>query len=419
MIPDPLARLFARFRPDDPEPTPHEGGGGLALVLTGGGARAAYQAGVVRALARRFPSLRPDLLTGVSAGGLNAAFLAARAAQRFTENTDALVDIWTSLQADDVYRIDRPGVLQTLGRVLRRPAEVTPPAEGGFLDTTPLRAFVEEHLGPVGQPIEAIDRAVREGHLGAFALTTTSYTTGQSVTWVQGEGFEPWDRPMRRAVRTHVRPEHVLASSALPFFFPAVGIDDPEVGFGWYGDGGIRLTAPLAPALHLGADKVIVVNTRYAPTRGEADQPRIDAYPAPSRILGVLMNAVFLDVIDRDAQTLRRINALLERTPPECWGDFRSVDLLVLRPSVDLATLASGYEPALPPSMRLFLGGIGSGESKSPDWLSMLLFEPEYVDRLVSIGEADVEAQADEIAAFLDAPPSDQAAPARTPRRNG
>ena len=295
--------------------------------------------------------------------------------------------------------------MQTIGRFLRHPETVSPPAEGGLLDTSPLYAFLERHLGPVGQPIEAVERNVREGHLGAFAITTSSYTTGQSVTWVQGEGIEPWDRPVRRAVRTPLRPEHVLASSALPFFFPAVELDDPKVGHGWYGDGGIRLTAPLSPALHLGADKILVVNTRSGQSRAQADAPKVRAYPPPTRVLGVLMNAVFLDVIDRDAQTLHRINAMMAATPPSQWNGFRPVDLLVMRPSVDLGTLAGEVQPPLPPSMRLLMGGLGAGDA-APDWLSMLAFDAEYVERLVAIGEEDAERQAESILAFLDDEPT-------------
>lgn len=399
---DRIARLFDGLQPDEPGPPPG-GGGGTALALTGGGARAAYQAGVLRGLARLAPGFRPDILTGVSAGALNGAFLAASAEAPFPIAVDRLVDVWRDLRADHVYRLDRPTVPQALARFLRRPDEVSPPAEGGFLDTTPLKAFVEGHLGAVGEPMEAVDRAVREGHLGGFAITTTSYTSGQSVTWVQGEGLEPWDRPMRRAVRTKLRTEHVLASASLPFFFPAVAIDDGVLGHGWYGDGGIRLTAPLSPALHLGADKILVVNTRYGPSRAEADAPKVDAYPPPTRVLGILMNAVFLDVLDRDAQTLRRINALVASTPRREWNGFRPVELLVLRPSVDLATLAVDFEPPLPPSMRLVMGGLSSGDGRSPDWLSMLGFDPAYVEALLQIGEADAERQADRITAFLEA----------------
>ncbi len=400
----PASRPLDGLRPDEPGP-PAGGGGGTALALTGGGARAAYQAGVLRGLARIVPSFRPDILTGVSAGALNGAFLAASAHRPFGESVEQLAAVWRDLRADHVYRLDRPTVPQALARFVRRPAEVSPPAEGGFLDTTPLKAFVEGHLGPVGEPMAAVASAVREGHLGAFAITTTSYTSGQSVTWVQGDGIDPWDRPMRRAVRTPLRPEHVLASAALPFFFPAVAIDDAELGHGWYGDGGIRLTAPLSPALHLGADKIIVVNTRYGQSRAEADAPKVDAYPPPTRVLGVLMNAVFLDVLDRDAQTLHRINQLVASAPPGTWNGFRPVDLLVLRPSLDLATLAAGFEPELPPSMRLVMGGLSSGDGRSPDWLSMLGFVPDYIERLLAVGEEDAERQADALRAFLsDAP---------------
>ena len=390
---------------DDPD-RPSHGGGGLALALTGGGARAAYQAGVLRAIARRAPGFRPDILTGVSAGALNGAFLAAAMDGSFADAAERLVGVWRELRAEHVYRLDRPTVPHALARFVRRPSEIAPPAEGGFLDTTPLLDFVERHLGPVGQPMAAVERVIGEGRLGAFAITTTSYTTGQSVTWVRGDrarSVEAWNRPMRRAIPTPLRPEHVLASAALPFFFPAVSVEDPALGHGWYGDGGIRLTAPLAPSLYLGADKILIVNTRYGQSRDEADAPKVDAYPPPTRVLGVLMNAVFLDVLDRDAQTLRRINELVRAAPPGERNGFRPVDLLVLRPSVDLATLATGFEPELPPSMRLVMGGLSSGDRRSPDWLSMLLFDPGYVERLVEIGEADAERQMGRILAFLDA----------------
>ena len=289
----------------------------------------------------------------------------------------------------------------SLARFMRQPDEIEPPARGGIMDTSPLHAFVERHLGPIGTPIRGIERALESGALNAFALTTTSYTTGQSVTWVQGDGFEPWDRPMRRAVRTHIRPEHVLASAALPFFFPAVKIDDPGLGEGWYGDGGIRLTAPLSPALHLGADKILVITTRYARSAREAAEREIEAYPPPAQVLGVLMNAVFLDVIDRDAQTLHRINELIRALPHESRNGFRTVDLLVMRPSEDIAQMARGIEPRLPRRMEMLTRRLGGSASKSPDWLSMLLFEEEYIQRLIEIGEADVADRLEEIATFL------------------
>ncbi|HIG75863.1 MAG TPA: patatin [Bacteroidetes bacterium] len=395
-----LTRLLG-IVPSETEPVPSGGGGGLAVVLTGGGARAAYQAGVLRGLSSMFPEHRPRILTGVSAGGLNASFLANHSDAPYREATDTLVKTWRDLRADHVFEMEGPGMLGSLVRFFRKTEEIEPPRRGGVLDTTPLHRFVERHLGPLGQPIDGIARAVESGDLHAFALTTTSYTTGQSVTWVQGEGIEPWDRPMRRAVRTQIRPEHVLASAALPFFFPAVAIDDEQVGHGWYGDGGIRLTAPLSPALHLGADKVLVITTRYARTPDEADTPDVLEYPPPAQVLGVLMSAVFLDVIDRDAQTLTRINELIRALPPEEMNGFRPVDLLVMRPSEDVGQLAGGIEPRLPPRMQTLVNSLGGGETKSPDWLSMLMFDEGYVNRLIAIGEADVYARRQEIEAFL------------------
>ena len=208
----------------------------------------------------------------------------------FADAVDRLAEVWHELRAEHVYRLDRPTVPQALRRFVRRPAEIAPPAEGGLLDTTPLLEFVERHLGPVGEPMAAVERAVREGHLGAFAITTTSYTTGQSVTWVQGEASrvgetERWDRPMRRAIRTPLRPEHVLASASLPFFFPAVAVEDPTLGAGWYGDGGIRLTAPLSPALQPGRrpNPGRQHALRAEPGRGRRAQggrlPATDAHP--------------------------------------------------------------------------------------------------------------------------------------------
>lgn len=399
-----LARIFG-LSTDDAAPIPSGGGGGLAIALTGGGARAAYQAGVLRGIAEMFPEHRPRILTGVSAGGLNASFLANHCARPYPDAVRELIEVWKEIQADEVFELGGPGVMGSLARFFRSPDDIEPPARGGILDTTPLHAFVERHLGSIGTPIRGIQQAVESGALHAFALTTTSYTTGQSVTWVQGDGVEPWDRPMRRAVRTHIRPEHVLASAALPFFFPAVKIVDPNLGEGWYGDGGIRLTAPLSPALHLGADKVLVITTRYARSAREAAQHEIDAYPPPSQVLGVLMNAVFLDVIDRDAQTLHRINELIRAMPPKSRNGFRPVDLLVMRPSQDIAKLAAGIQPRLPKRMETLVSRLGETESKSPDWLSMLLFEDEYVHTLIEIGESDAHARRAEIAQFLEAEP--------------
>ncbi|NNF58048.1 MAG: patatin [Rhodothermaceae bacterium] len=407
-MPDPPP--VAHLAPDEPARTPTPGpiGRGLALAMSGGGARAAYQVGVLRGLLRRFPRFAPTILTGVSAGAINASFL-ANCSDPFPGAVDGLSGLWQRLRTEHVFDTSGPGVARTglkwAGRLVSGGAKGSR-REQGLLDINPLRQLLQRELGCDDQDLNGIAENVRNERLDAFALTTTSYSTGQSITWVTGRDVEAWDRPNRRAVQTNICVEHILASAALPFFFPAIPISHPKIGDGWYGDGGIRLTAPLSPAIHLGARKILAVSTRYGRTAAEADVPAIDAYPPPAQILGVLMNAIFLDLLDQDAQVLRRINGLLESWPdghpgPDPHAGFRPIRLLVLRPSRDLAKLASDFEPKLPPTFRFLMRGLGSGETRSPDWLSMLLFEPEYLRLLVEIGEADAEARADEIGAFL------------------
>jgi NTE family protein len=187
-----------------------------------------------------------------------------------------------------------------------------------------------------------------------------------------------------------------MASSALPFFFPAIEVDGA-----WYGDGGIRLTAPLSPAVHLGARRIIAISTRYARSRAQADRPVIAGYPPPAQVAGVLFNAIFLDRLDGDALELRRINDLIERLPEPARDGFRPIDLLMLRPSVDLGQLANEYEPELPRAFRFLTRGLGTKETRSNDMLSLVMFQSDYIRRLIDLGEADALARLDDIRAFL------------------
>jgi NTE family protein len=187
-----------------------------------------------------------------------------------------------------------------------------------------------------------------------------------------------------------------MASSALPFFFPAIEVDGH-----WYGDGGIRLTAPLSPAVHLGAAKIFAVSTRYARSREEADLPLVAGYPPPAQVAGMLFNAIFLDLLDGDAMHLQQVNQLLAQLPVERWGTLRPIELLVLRPSQDLGRLANDYEAALPRGFRFLTRGLGTREARSNDMLSLVMFQADYVRRLIEIGEADAAARGDEIASFL------------------
>ncbi|MGH7459074.1 MAG: patatin-like phospholipase family protein [Longimicrobiaceae bacterium] len=371
----------------------------FALVFTGGGARAAYQVGVVRWLARAFPDRFPPILTGVSAGAVNAAHLANHHGS-FLQAAEELVGLWESLTPERVFRVDVSSLgwkaarwgLQLVSGGHLRAGEAR-----GLVDTTPLHRFLEEALHAVGGELTGIEYNLARRRLRAVGLITTSYSTSQAVIWLQGrDGIEPWTRPQRRSRTDRLTVSHVMASAALPLVFPAVRIED-----GWYGDGGVRLTAPLSPALHLGATRMIAVSTRHDRSQTEADLPKVVGYPPPIHVAGLMLNAVFLDVIDQDALQMEKINQLVRQLPAEKRNGMRIVDLLVIRPSEDLGRLAAAYEPRLPKPLRFLTRGLGSKQTSTPDLISLLMFQPDYVRRLIEMGEHDAELRRAEITGFL------------------
>jgi NTE family protein len=368
-------------------------------MLGGGGARGAYQAGVLRGIAKRHPELRIPILTGISAGALNTIFLAAHPGLLSNAAAD-LVRLWLTLTPDQVYDVQPASLLSNVlrwgirlvsgGRPRQEPTR-------GMVNTAPLRAFLQRALphDPDGT-FPGIAHNLTRGTLDAVALSATSYTTGQSVTWVQGRDVELWQRPQRRSEHTRLAVDHVMASSALPMLFPAV-----RVGGEWFGDGGVRLTAPLSPALHLGATRILTIATRYLRTRAEADRPLTEGYPPPAQVLSTLYNAIFLDLIDEDIIRLQKINRLIEDLPDEAREGMRVVEILVMRPSEDLGKLARAFEPRLPSMFRYLTRGLGTQRTASPDILSLVMFQEDYLQRLAQLGEADADAQAERIDAFL------------------
>ncbi len=373
--------------------------GKLALALGGGGARAAYQAGFLHAVARRFPELHIPIITGVSAGAINTAVLAHHAGA-LERRTEKLCDLWSSLRTQSVFDASSASLGSTVlrwGMRLTSGGSRVAPRPHGMVDTAPLRRFLATALGAdESGSLNGIAENLRNGSLRAAAITTTNYATSQSVTWVEGRDVPMWTRPMRMSIATTLRIEHIMGSSALPLFFPAVSINDE-----WHGDGGIRLTAPLSPALHLGAERILAISTRFQRTRAEPLTAATRAYPSPAHVLGVLMSAIFLDNFDHDAMTLDRMNKLIESLPESGRLGLRRVDLLMVRPTRDLAKIAGEHEIHLPRSFRFLLRGLGTRESKSPESLSMVLFEPEYINRLLELGHADAEARMGDIEAFL------------------
>jgi NTE family protein len=371
----------------------------LALVMSGGGARAAYQVGCLRALAERFPDLRPQILTGVSAGAINAGFIASRTGS-FAKRLEELTDLWCTLEPEGVFQV---GSFSLARNVLRTGAKLvsgglmTTPHTNALVDTSPLRKLLEERMGGPDGRLRGVSENIASGELRALAITTSSYSTGQSITWVDGREIDLWERAHRKSARSELTVDHIMASSSLPIFFPAI-----RIGPHWYGDGGIRLTAPLSPAIHLGASRILAITTRYPRSRAEAETATIDDYPPPAQIIGMMFNAIFLDLFDADALTLERVNKMIDCMPPKDRGAMRTVDLLLLRPSRDLGKLANDYESRLPHPFRFMTRGLGTRETKSNDLLSLLMFQSDYLARLIEIGEQDAEARMDDIARFLE-----------------
>ncbi|MCY1006572.1 patatin-like phospholipase family protein [Nannocystis pusilla] len=372
------------------------------LVLTGGGARAAYQAGAIHALAelagvRKLPF---RVLAGVSAGAINAAFLAAHA-DDFPRAARMLRDFWHRLTPDHVYRTDMPR-LAAIGSSWLRDLSL-----GGLLgasptnfllDTAPLRGLLAERL-----PLTRIGEHLSTGRLRGLAVTATIISPAPP---------SPSSRPTPKPVRgcgaparaTHeVRLEHVLASAAIPLFFPPVAIDGA-----FHGDGCVRMHAPTSPAIHLGADRLLAIGIRYARTGDQTlqlnDEARSDRL-AVADIVGVLLNAVFLDSLEADLELLERINRTIAHVPLERHADIpgrlRAIPVLALQPSQDLGRMAVDQYDEFPRVVRYLLRGIGATGERGWDLLSYLAFEPGYVRRLLELGYSDVMARRDELTAFL------------------
>ena len=374
---------------------PADASSATGLVLGGGGARAAYQAGVLRYIGETFPDANFPIITGVSAGSINAAHLAGTP-KPFAESTERLTQCWRDLYPD---RVTIPRSLWTVGRHW---LASEPSPEQSLFRTDPLRRFLEEHLdtGPQGE-LTGVDANLSADRLQALAVSTSSYSTMQTVTWVQGCEIQNWRRPNRVGIRAPLTIDHVMASTALPVLFPAV-----QLGEAWYGDGGLRLLDPLAPAIHLGANRLFVISTRYERSRAEADIPSRPGYPSPLQMAGILINVLLLDVLEHDAAVLRRINRLVRQIRPDRRGRLQPIDLLIMRPSVDLGQLGAEAPLPLSGAVGLAMKWLRSQQGNTPDWLSMLRFEPTYIRCLLEIGYEDAHRQHDRIEAFLARDPS-------------
>lgn len=367
----------------------------VGLVLPGGGARGAYQAGALKAIAEIAPHQQVPfpVIMGASVGAINAV-AAATHAQDFKRGVARTVGFWRSLRTSDVYKTDLFSVLKTGAHWV---SSLTPLGALGLahprslLDNAPLRALLERSVD-----LPAIDEAIRAGALRAVGVTASSYDRARAVTFFQGsDGIEEWSRVRRDGVATRLGIEHLMGSAALPFFFCA-----QRIGNEYYGDGSLRLTSPLSPAIHCGADRILVIGIRDAkPLPAKTTEP---IYPSLGTLSGYLLDTVFMDNVDADIERALRVDHTLSLLPAERQRQtsLRDIDILMLQPSRDVRHIAREHAHEMPWTIRMFLRRLGVW---GRDWRlpSYLLFEPGYCGTLIDLGYADTMARAEEVAAFL------------------
>lgn len=379
------------------------------LILSGGGARAAYQVGVLRAISETFPPgcHNPfDIICGTSAGGLNAAGLATHAGC-LADGVAMLENVWGEFRTHQVYRTDWPGVLArafrwlwtiAFGR-LRRDLPVS------LLDNSPLRQLLERHIS-LERVQEAIDRKLLE----ALCITASGYSSGESVSFFQGAPhLEGWKRSRRVGMRTAITVDHLLASAAIPLLFPAV-----QVNREYFGDGALRQLAPLSPALHLGAEKILVIGV--GGQAAAASREHSMSYPSIAQIISHIMNSSFVDSLEADTERLARVNRTLSLIPEDVrhqQSTLRQIDVLVISPPAQvLDMVAMRHADSLPKSIRMFVRGSGATHRSGSGVLSYLLFEAAYCQDLMALGYHDGMARREDIRRFLDIPEDESSRPA-------
>lgn len=370
----------------------------LAIVMTGGGARAAYQIGVLKAIAELVPQASPcpfSIICGTSAGAINAASLAAKS-DHFKHSVRRMHFVWSNFSCDQVFRTDIPGIIKTgahwlLTMVLGGLGKHSPIY---LLDRTPLRKLLEQYIDS-----SVFQRAIEKENLHALSINATGYTSHQSVAFYHGHAsIKNWKRAQRLGISARITVDHLMASSAIPFLFSPVKLNRE-----FFSDGSIRQTAPISPALHLGADRVLVIGNHQS-------DPRLERFsnnkpPTLGEIAGHTLNSIFLDSLDADIERLQRINKtvkLIGDQAREKHGvTLRQVEVQVVSPSQDIGKMAADHAHELPWSIKTLLRGIGAYSKTDSNLMSYLLFEKGYCNALIKLGYEDTQLEKENILHFL------------------
>jgi NTE family protein len=366
------------------------------LVLTGGGARAAYQVGVVKALRDILgnPTRNPfPILCGTSAGAINAATLAVFA-DDFSHGVRHLLEVWEHMHCEHIYRTDAWNIMRAGARWLAAMMLLSRHNPISLLDNAPLRAMLERNLD-----FDRIQSNIDSGALYAVCVTASGYTSGQSVSFFQGgSGLQGWQRNQRIGAAVTIKLDYLLASAALPFIFPAV-----KVHREYFGDGSMRQIAPVSPALHLGADRVLIVGTGRQAT--DDARARSNTYPSLAQIAGHALNSIFLDTLMVDIERLERINRTVKLIPPERLAEsnipLRAVKVLFITPSQPLERIASRFIHELPRTVRFVLRPTGALNRAGSNLASYLLFEEPFCRALIDLGYRDTLAREAEVRDFF------------------
>ena len=371
----------------------------IGLILTGGGARAAYQVGVLKAVAEFLPRRAHNpfhIISGTSAGAFNAVTLAINARQ-FRVGVKYLDTVWRNFQPHEVYRSDLLGVLRNSTRwfagLVFSTLGIGKLHRVSLLDNAPLEKMLARAL-----PCEKIQASIDAGFLHALCITASGYGSGHSVNFYQGvEGLQPWKRARRMGVATQIEARHLLASSAIPFIFPAVRINRE-----YFGDGSMRQIAPISPALHLGAARVLVIGTAQAAT-DQGERTQMDNYPSLARIAGHALDSIFLDSLEVDLERLQRINNNLRLIPESVHSQMklRPVEVLVISPSQPIHKIAALYAGKLPWPIRLLLRAVGAMRRSGANLVSYLLFDQDFCRALIDLGYHDAISKKQQIVDFL------------------